>query len=72
MAKEQDIIFVLEHIKKHPNGKMGDLDKLNKKNVIEELKTLGILKSGHTIDEPTYAVTTFGQSYIANVLQRQR
>ena len=68
---EQDVIAVLEYIKKHPCGYAGELKKLDKSNVVTELKTLGILKGGHTHNFPTYAVTTFGRSYIATVLHQK-
>ena len=68
---EQDVIAVLEHIKKYPCGYMGALKQLNKPNVVNELKTLGILKSGHTHNAPTYAVTTFGRSYIATLMHQK-
>lgn len=69
---EQDVVTVLEHIKKYPCGYMGSLKQLNKPNVVNELKTLGILKSGYTHNCRTYAVTTFGRSYIATILQQKQ
>ena len=68
---EQDVIAILEYIKKYPCGYMGALKKLNKQNVVDELKTLGILKGGHTHNYPTYALTTFGRSYITIVLNQK-
>ncbi|MBO7643106.1 MAG: hypothetical protein J6S74_03180 [Alphaproteobacteria bacterium] len=69
---EQDIITVLEHIKKHPYGYMGALNNLKKPRVIEELKMIGVLRNGHAQGGQTYALTPFGRSYIANVLQKSR
>jgi len=68
---EQDVITVLEHVKKYPYGYMGALTHLNKPNVIEELKMIGVLRNGHTHGGQTYALTPFGRSYIANVLQQK-
>ena len=64
---EQDVITVLEHIKKYPYGYMGALKQQNK-TVIEELKMIGVLRTGHAQIGQTYALTPFGRSYIANVL----
>ena len=65
---EQDVITVLEHIKKYPCGYMGALKQLNKPEAVEELKMIGILKNGRAKAGQTYALTPFGRSYIANVL----
>lgn len=69
--REQDIATVLEHIKKYPCGYMGALKQLNKPNVVEELKTIGILKNGRAKAGQTYALTTFGRAYVANVLHNK-
>ena len=68
---EQDVITVLEHVKKYPYGYMGALTHLKKPDVINELKSIGVLKNGHTNGGPTYALTTFGRAYIASVLQQK-
>ena len=69
---EQDVIAVLEHIKKHPCGYMRALNDLGKPHVIDELKAIGIIRGSHTHNFPTYALTTFGRSYIAIVSQKSR
>ncbi len=69
---EQDIVTVLEHVKKYPYGYMGALKQLNKPNVVEELKMIGILKNGRAKAGQTYALTPFGRSYIANVLHNNK
>ena len=68
---EQDVIAVLEHVKKYPYGYMGALNQLNKPNIVNELKTLGILKNGRAQCGQTYALTPFGRSYIATVLHQK-
>ena len=69
---ELDIVTVLEHIKKYPYGYMGALKQLNKPKVVEELKTIGVLKNGHVKGNATYALTAFGRSYVANVLHNNK
>jgi len=69
---EQDIVTVLEHVKKYPYGYMGALKQLNKPQIVEELKMIGVLKNGHAQGGPTYALTPFGRAYVANVLQKSR
>ena len=68
---EQDVIAVLEHIKKYPYGYMGALTQLKKPKVVEELKMLGILRNSHAQGGQTYALTPFGRSYIATLLQQK-
>ena len=69
---EQDVITVLEHVKKYPYGYMGALNNLKKPYVIEELKMIGVLRNGHAQGGQTYALTPFGRAYIASVLQKSR
>ena len=69
---EQDVITVLEHVKKYPYGYMGALNNLKKPRVVEELKMIGVLRNGHAQGGQTYALTPFGRAYIANVLQKSR
>ncbi|MBP5707869.1 MAG: hypothetical protein J6W79_02635 [Alphaproteobacteria bacterium] len=68
---EQDVITVLEHVKKYPYGYMGALNNLKKPRVVEELKMIGVLRNGHAQGGQTYALTPFGRAYIASVLQQK-
>lgn len=69
---DKNVIFAFEHIKNHPCGYMGDLDKHVSAKIIAEFKSLGFLKCGQTEDGPTYAITTFGRNYSDVILQRCR
>lgn len=60
---DKNVIFAFEHIKKHPYGYMGDLEKLGKNDIIDGLKVLGMVKTGYTRDGETYAITRQGIAY---------
>lgn len=70
--QEQDVIAVLEHIKKYPYGYMGALNHLNKPYIVEELKLIGVLRNGHAQGGQTYALTPFGRAYVANILHNNK
>ena len=69
---DQDIVFAVEHIKQHPCGYMCDLVKHIAPEIISELKSIGLLKSGDTDDGPTYAITKFGRNYADVIVRKSR